>query len=395
MVEQRITIKAITLFRESNGLFDYDASNYHRCKIKLNEDSIIVRQGENVHSVHHSSLNNLQNNPTILALFYKKNRNFMLSSSINKTEGKNWEKPWIVINSLKTTEYLLSEGDVFRLGKIKFTIKEISGYKQSEVHRSVLHSKTLQNGGLGGLVKSKTDLSVPIHLETQIISNSCRICLLDDNDDLNPLISPCFCTGTMGVIHIGCLQRWLDSKITQNSHRDVKIYTWRSLNCELCKFKYPNKILVDNKTIDLVIIEKPPTTNYMILESCNNKKKCIHVLNLDDKKVIRLGRGYDSDMRIPDISISRNHACINIRSSGLYIQDLNSKFGTLIRMKKDICLDLDNKFKIQTGRSLLKISTSKPWSFFGCLFGCGKIKDSDDENQRFRNATSDSSSNNL
>lgn len=319
----------------------------------------------------------------------------MLSSCINKTaEVAGWEKPWIVIKGLKTAEYLLSEGDVLRFGKVKFTIKEISGFKQSEVRRSVLHSKTLQNGGLGELVKFKVDASAPIELETQIILNSCRICLLDDNDDLNPLISPCFCTGTMGVVHVRCLQRWLDSKITQNSHRDVKVYTWRSLNCELCKFKYPSKILVNKNTIDLITIDKPPT-NYLILESGSNELKSIHVLNLEDKKSIKLGRGYDSDMRIPDISVSRNHAIIHIRSSGLYIQDLNSKFGTLIRMKKDICLDLDSKFKIQTGRTLLKISISKPWSLFGCLLGCGKGKDSDDESQRVRDITSDFSSNNL
>ncbi|OMJ66668.1 hypothetical protein SteCoe_36416 [Stentor coeruleus] len=395
MAEQRITVKAITWFRESSGLFDYETSNNRKYKIKVNEESLIVRQDENVLSVHRSCFQDLQNHPIILASFYKKNRNFILSSSINKTvEGAEWEKPWVVIKGLKTSEYLLSEGDVLRLGKVKFTIKEISGPKQSDVRRSVLHSKTLENGGLGGLVKSKTDASVPIELEAQIISNSCRICLLDDNDELNPLISPCFCTGTMGVVHIGCLQRWLDSKITQNSHRDVKIYTWRSLNCELCKFKYPSKIFVNNKIIDLITIEKPPT-NYLILESGSNELKSIHVLNLEDKQAIKLGRGYDSDMRIPDISVSRNHATIHIRSSGLYIQDLNSKFGSLIRIKKDICLDLDSKFKIQTGRTLLKISITKPWSLFGCLLGCGKGKDSDDENQRIRDITTDLSSNNI
>lgn len=31
--------------------------------------------------------------------------------------------------------------------------------------------------------------------------NACRICLGDDNDHENPLISPCICTGSLKFIH--------------------------------------------------------------------------------------------------------------------------------------------------------------------------------------------------
>ena len=47
----------------------------------------------------------------------------------------------------------------------------------------------------------------------------CRICWLTENeteidpdhpDDINPLISPCKCTGTMRAIHLKCLRGWLE-----------------------------------------------------------------------------------------------------------------------------------------------------------------------------------------
>lgn len=44
---------------------------------------------------------------------------------------------------------------------------------------------------------------------------TCRICLGDDSDDQNnenPLVSPCKCMGSMTYIHINCLKEWLNSK---------------------------------------------------------------------------------------------------------------------------------------------------------------------------------------
>lgn len=39
----------------------------------------------------------------------------------------------------------------------------------------------------------------------------CRICLGDSSEEEsgNPLISPCFCDGTMKYIHQDCLKEWL------------------------------------------------------------------------------------------------------------------------------------------------------------------------------------------
>ena len=72
----------------------------------------------------------------------------------------------------------------------------------------------------------------------------------------------------------------------------------------------------------------------------------------------------------------------------MYLEDLNSKFGTLVKLKKSICLDIDHKIQLQCGRNLLKINAVKPWSLVGCFAGCSKGRDSDEEMQRFvRDAT--------
>jgi len=46
---------------------------------------------------------------------------------------------------------------------------------------------------------------------------------------------------------------------------------------------------------------------------------------------VRIGRGIDNDLRIPDISVSRIHAFLKQDIDGnFYIEDNQSKFGTLV-----------------------------------------------------------------
>lgn len=83
----------------------------------------------------------------------------------------------------------------------------------------------------------------------------------------NPLISPCKCAGTMKHIHIDCLREWLNSKSSFKENSLVKTYCWKTIECELCKVKFPDRVSVNNgKVVDLVSFEKPEA-DYIILES--------------------------------------------------------------------------------------------------------------------------------
>lgn len=59
------------------------------------------------------------------------------------------------------------------------------------------------------------------------ISNSngdiCRICHCEA-DIGNPLLSPCYCSGSLKYVHQTCLQQWLAASDTRS--------------CELCKFNF-------------------------------------------------------------------------------------------------------------------------------------------------------------
>ena len=160
-----------------------------------------------------------------------------------------------------------------------------------------------------------------------------------DENEPNPLISPCRCTGTQGTIHLKCLRSWLETKRTRKTHKGQVMLKFNKVDCEICKQILPFKIAYRNQIVDIVGVEKPQK-NFIILESLSNdEKKVFHIINTEElaknpsKNVIKIGRGQDSDVRVTDdISVSRNHAFI-YRDAGTghyYLTDNKSKFGTLL-----------------------------------------------------------------
>lgn len=86
--------------------------------------------------------------------------------------------------------------------------------------------------------------------------------------------------------------------------------------------------------------------------------------------IIKKGRGHDCDIRITDISVSRCHALIKLDKGNFYLEDNNSKFGTLIHMKRPFPLFGDfNNISIQVGRTVLSMNVKKNWKSLPGCFG--------------------------
>lgn len=59
------------------------------------------------------------------------------------------------------------------------------------------------------------------------------------------------------------------------------------------------------------------------------------------------GRGSDCDIRIIDISSSREHAIIKLENNKFMLEDKKSKFGTLVLIQKPIELNPNfNKIEV-------------------------------------------------
>jgi pSer/pThr/pTyr-binding forkhead associated (FHA) protein len=82
-----------------------------------------------------------------------------------------------------------------------------------------------------------------------------------------------------------------------------------------------------------------------------------------EKKIFKLGRGHESDIRVSDISVSRCHALIKYseENGNFYLEDNLSKFGTLVLAKGSIDLEPEMTKAVQIGRSVISF-TVKPYS---------------------------------
>jgi hypothetical protein len=134
----------------------------------------------------------------------------------------------------------------------------------------------------------------------------------------------------MKHIHLQCLKQWLNSKRTQRQSSQIATYCWKQVECELCKLRLPFQIQHHERTLDLLDYEKP-SKPYYILESVTAQNlKIVHVIS---KHIVAVGRGLENEIRITDISVSRDHALIRwSRDGNIYVQDLLSKFGSAVQV---------------------------------------------------------------
>lgn len=86
----------------------------------------------------------------------------------------------------------------------------------------------------------------------------------------------------------------------------------------------------------------------------------VHVLNLAYQEEISLGRGHDVDVRVTDISVSRLHGYLKKSESGFfYIQDNDSKFGTLALVRQPALINSSCNNVYQVGKTLIVFDSEK------------------------------------
>jgi hypothetical protein len=111
-------------------------------------------------------------------------------------------------------------------------------------------------------------------------------------------------------------------------------YNFEKFECEVCKGELPIRVETETgRTIELLPIEKPKG-NYIILEGACEKTKSVMMIQNVPNDGIKLGRGHDCEIRITDISVSRNHALIKFQNGAFHIFDNKSKFGTLVKEER-------------------------------------------------------------
>eukprot|EP00747_Dinoflagellata_sp_TGD_P170202 gnl/TRDRNA2_/TRDRNA2_201152_c0_seq1.p1 gnl/TRDRNA2_/TRDRNA2_201152_c0~~gnl/TRDRNA2_/TRDRNA2_201152_c0_seq1.p1 ORF type:complete len:448 (+),score=62.26 gnl/TRDRNA2_/TRDRNA2_201152_c0_seq1:141-1484(+) len=328
--------------RDSHDLFDYEAHQLHTKTFQVTKSTKCIRAGTDVQMVAEPMQPPLGSD--ILIRILQKDSSFVVDKASPSSSSK---KLWLVVRDLPTCGHVLSENDIIKLGRFKFRARQMvatsAGSQQPELK--------LDDTGAVCKVDPDVDLS----------RCPCRICLLEgpseEGDD--PLIAPCMCKGSIEYVHLGCLRHWIKGRLNF-SDASSGSYFYRPLSCELCKSSYPAYVHHANERFPLVEVPwtAPPfiVLENMVRDPQAHASRGLHVISLAENKLLKLGRGHESDVRIADVSISRCHATIRFHRGNFVLEDNHSKFGTLLAMKKPRTLEPDSTISIQVGRTVLSLS---------------------------------------
>jgi hypothetical protein len=337
---QAVRVVSSTWARDSHDLFDFEATDLHRKTFTALKPAVCVRTGTDVQMLsEHTPFSSVCDPLLRLA---QKDGAFWVDRAPPSGSSK---KLWLVVRDMPSSAHTLCEGDVIKLGRFKFRVRQLvgTGSQQPELR----------------LDESGSVCQVNPNGEVELAQTLCRICLLEGPGEGDPLITPCMCKGSIEYVHLGCLRHWIRGRLNLSDSSGGS-YFFRPLACELCKAVYPTYVQSEEPAETMPLVEVPWTQppfivlENMVRDSQQHACRGLHVISLAEK-VLKLGRGHESDVRIADVSISRCHAMIRFQQGQFMLEDNNSKFGTLVAMKKPRLLEPGAGVSIQMGRTVLSL----------------------------------------
>ena len=288
----------------------------------------------------------------------------------------------------RMNDYNLREGDIFKIGRIIVRIRTIKFAKNNNKNNDNNNDNNSINTNFSQNLKEiqiEHNKIKKVKEPKEAKSNRlCRICYGEEENDENPLLQPCTCSGSMKYIHLNCLKTWINTSVNikLESSEYCNIYSYKPAECELCKTTFPDFVRHKGKLYEILDFYNN-YSSFLIFECLTSDKiqnKFMYVVNLDiPNNIVNIGRGHNSHVLLNDISVSRLHCFlkINKRTKKLYLSDNNSKFGTLALIQTNhLILVPDLALHLQVGRSYLKILIKKYVSFFNCC-GVSEKKNSD------------------
>lgn len=341
-----VQIVSNTWARDSHDLFDFEAHHLHTKTFTVQKSMTCIRTTTEVQMLNqHDSM---PANADQLFRVVQRDGVFWVDKAAPASSSK---KLWLVVRDLATCGQRLAEGDIIKLGRFKFRVRQTVASECSGMQAEL----RLDDTG--------TQASADIGKIEELATTMCRICLLEGSSEDDPLIAPCSCKGSIEYVHLGCLRHWIKGRL--NLSDSSTSFFYRPLACELCKAVYPAYVSITSVsgTCERTPLVEVPRTKApfialenMVRDSQQHSTRGLHVISLADNKLLKLGRGHESDVRIADVSISRCHATIRFHRGQFVLEDHNSKFGTLIAMKKPRALEPGSAISIQVGRTVLALS---------------------------------------
>ena len=250
--------------------------------------------------------------------------------------------------------------DIIRFGRVQFII------------RSMKDKSILSNNNDDFENENKKCIYLPNDNTNLKANNSnksltCDLCDKRETDNVNnPIIKICPCK-KCPLFHLNCFKNEYikKEKIFCYNEKEymsgnLRIVNFINFLCPMCNEPYNPIIKKGNNFYNILPYDFNKDVYHIVLESINFVRDGVFCMMIiifsfpNKKEEFYLGRGHEASFKISDISISRVHAKFYLKDENIIIDDLGSKFGTLLLARNtiDVSEMIEKKIKIQIGRSV-------------------------------------------
>ena len=256
-----------TWVRDSHGLYDYESPQTKNINVMIAESVLIARTKHEIQTVPiNKALNNDQE--LILNVTYQNNDIYSIENPITFMMQPSEEniinlsnKIWYVLKSEDTQnstnlqtinnineDYNLCKNDIIKLGRVKYALNDVHIPDRKDIIDIETPLDPLSYNVESINMNSQSVFDFIFLAKNELGNNEeniCKICYSDSNENDNPLVHLCSCSGGIRFAHYFCIKKWMETKliIKENEKKTVKSYNIKSFNCEICKTPYPCKII--------------------------------------------------------------------------------------------------------------------------------------------------------
>mmetsp|Transcript_72635 Transcript_72635/g.201397 ORF Transcript_72635/g.201397 Transcript_72635/m.201397 type:complete len:611 (-) Transcript_72635:119-1951(-) len=285
--------------------------------------------------------------------------------------------------------HTLQVGDFLRVGSVGVVVIETHDGVENRVLseekiQKIMKDTTNSNGGFLDLQEtdgenSEDSLEGETRAETAKRSEAlagdnpvCYMCFDEEDTELNPLITPCKCSGDTKYVHVDCLRKWH----TAEADNQICFLSSVDATCSVCKSTFKSDFkLRDGRHVKLFKSSlEPPYVSLLVATKHEMAQRLFNtrfqlsfstLLKPDGRNGTRpllLGRSSGSDMVLDYRTVSARHAAIRFKNGEFIFTDAGSSNGSYLYLRRPLELSPSQSVQFRLGRSMISMKVVNKWN---------------------------------
>lgn len=200
----------------------------------------------------------------------------------------------------------------------------------------------------------------------------CYMCFDETNNEENPLITPCKCSGDTKYVHVDCLRKWH----TAEADNQICFLSSVDATCSVCKSTFKSDFkLKDGRHVKLFKSSlEPPYVSLLVATKHEMAQRLFNtrfqlsfstLLKPDGRNATRpllLGRSSGSDMVLDYRTVSARHASIRFKNGEFIFTDAGSSNGSYLYLRRPVELSASQPVQFRLGRSMISMKVVNKWN---------------------------------